>query len=252
MILGGSGGGAAFNVPQGLGQQIGAHEHQAVKELPGSLKLADLCLGGIDHITGIHLTCQVHGADAGDPIPVEYCPLDGSGPPVPGQQGAMDIYGTVFRQSQNVIGQDAAVGHHHQDIRGQGLDLRIGGAVPHFLRLADRQAVGQGQLLHRGKSHLHAPALGLIRLGKDAHHVELLVQQLLQRGRRKIRRAHKHDTHQNSPVSISSSVSIRSHFWVKRMPSRWSSSWQKQRPVRPTPSTSNHWPFRSWARTFTL
>ena len=92
----------------------------------------------------------------------------------------MDIDRAVLRHGKNIVRQNPAVGHHNQNIRGQGLDLGKSRAIPHLLRLIHRDIVGQCKGLYGRKAHLHAPALGLVRLGKYAHHGKALVNHFFQ------------------------------------------------------------------------
>ena len=53
----------------------------------------------------------------------------------------MDIHAAKGRHVQNVLGQDAAIGHHHDQLRGQRLYQLQGRAVPQFGRLIHSQAL---------------------------------------------------------------------------------------------------------------
>ena len=53
----------------------------------------------------------------------------------------MDVHAAKGRHIQNVLGQDAAVGHHHDQLRMQLLHDLQGRSVPHFHRLVHSQAL---------------------------------------------------------------------------------------------------------------
>ena len=95
---------------------------------------------------------------------------------------------------QDLLGQDPSVGHHGTDIRLQGSQLRHGFLAPEILRLENRQVMGDGNLLHRRKHHLHATALGPVRLCIYADHFKAVSDDLFQTGRRDIRRSHEYNS----------------------------------------------------------
>ena len=134
-------------------------------------------------------------------------------------------------------------------IGGQLLDESQGGAVPQLGGLMHRDIVGQSALLHRRSLKLHTPVLGLVRLGEHPADLVTRLNQSLQRGHREIGRTHKEDSHASSSSAIISSNSSlvyrRPASSVNRWPSRWSSSWQKQRATISSPSTSKKLPLRS-------
>ena len=68
----------------------------------------------------------------------------------------MDVDAAFFRRRQDLVGQDAAVGRHHDQLRGQFMNERQGRAVPQLYRLVDRDALGLGAELYRGRLELHA------------------------------------------------------------------------------------------------
>ena len=53
----------------------------------------------------------------------------------------MDIHAAKGRHVQNVLGQDAAIGHHHDQLRGQRSHQFQGRAVPQLGRLVHSQAL---------------------------------------------------------------------------------------------------------------
>ena len=115
---------------------------------------------------------------------------------------------------QNLLGEDPAIGRHHDEVGLQLADGLQGGAVPELGGLEHRNVVDLGAHLHRGGLELHPPVLGLVRLAEHPHHLVAGGHQGLQGGHGKIRRAHEDDAHQSSSSlmwpSISSGVSSRS------------------------------------------
>ena len=247
VILGNARRGSGFDIAQGLHEKRRPHVHEPLKELARGLKLPHRGLVGIDDVAAVHVVGEVHRRDAGHRVAIEHSRLDRRCAPVFGQERAVHVDRAELRQREHFIRQNAPVGHHHQNIRFEALKLSKRGAVAHFFRLEYGKPRPERKLLHRGKAQLHPAPLGLVRLGEHTDDFKMLVEQLFERGRREIRRPHKNDPH-SAPYSsstaarISSSVSMRSALEVKTMPSRWSISWQKQRAVRPVPSTSKGLP----------
>ena len=132
----------------------------------------------------------------------------------------MDVDAALAGDVQHRLGQDPSVGHHRADIRVQPAQLLHRFRIFKMLRLEHRNPMLQSQLLHRRGHHLHAPALGTVRLGVNAHHLEAILQNLFQAGRRNIRRTHKYNSHCHTSGEIyasssnSSSVRTRSMTWV--------------------------------------
>ena len=132
--------GARINGAQGLHQELGAHIHQAVKQLAGGFKLADGGLLFKDDIPGVHVMGQVHGGHTRRLIAVEHGPLDRRRATVFRQQGAMDIDRAESRHRQDLIRQNPSIGDDDQNIGLQRLNLPEGRSVAHLLRLVYRQA----------------------------------------------------------------------------------------------------------------
>ena len=237
--------GACGDVTQRAHKQVRAHDGQTVKEFSCRLELADRRLRGIDHVSGVHFAIKVHGRNAGHGIAVEHRPLDGRGAAILRQQRAMDIDRPIGRRCEQIIRQNAAIGHNDENIRLQALEICQRRAVAHLCRLKHREPRRKCDLLDRARLELHAAVFRLVRLCEHTNHIKVFIEQALQGHGRKIRRAHENDAHTPHPFaccSSSSGESIRMALSMNRMPSRWSISWQKARAVRPRPSTSNHAP----------
>ena len=160
----------------------------------------------------------------------------------------MNIDAALGRHIQYRLRQNTPVGHHHQAIRSQLLQLGGHGAVPHFGGLIYRDAPLLRQLLYRRRGKDGVAAHRLIRLGKDRGHLMPIRQDPLQAGHRKIRRSHKYDAHGSHSSSSSRSSSSVSMWWVmslKIWPSRWSFSWQMARAIKPSASSVKGLPCRS-------
>ena len=109
----------------------------------------------------------------------------------------MHVYRPVLRHRQNIVRQDAPVGHDDENIRLQRLYHLKRRPVAHLDRLVDRYSVFERQHLYRRSRKLHPAPLGLIGLGENADDVALFIYKLFQRGRREVRRPHKNYPHFN-------------------------------------------------------
>ena len=182
-----------FKPGQGLAQQLRTQHRQMIQQLPRRLVFADGGLGNVNDVSRVHLPGQIHGGDAGLRQAVQHRPLIGGRTAVFGQQTGMDVDAAVFRHVQHLLGQNAPIGHHGADIRLQGAKRLHRSILPEIFRLKHGNSGGHGHILHRGRNQLHAPPLGTVRLGVDAHHVEAVGQYFFQTGRRNVRRTHKHN-----------------------------------------------------------
>ena len=238
-----------FKPAQGLAQQLRPQHRQTVKQFPGSLILPNGSFGNIDDIPRIHLPAQIHSRHAGLRQAVQHRPLIGGAAPILRQDAGVNVDATESGHIQHLLGQNPAVCHHGADV---GLQFPQGFyrlLLPEVLGLKHGNPGSQRHFLHRGSYQLHAPALGTVGLGIDAHNLKTVRQYFFQTGRRNVRRSHEYNPHQSSSPASSSSVRNRSITSVYTMPSRWSSSWQKHRAINSSPSASYQLPFRSWART---
>ena len=267
MVLGGVDGGSGFNLGCGFHRQLPAQLGQTVIEGGGVLRLPDFDRLLEDDVPRVHIPDHALNGNAGYPLPVEDGPVDGGGAPVLGQQGGVDVDAPPGGQGKDLIGEETAIGRHHNQLRVQLLQNGQGGPVPQCLGLIDGDAVDQGPLLHRGGLELIVvPAYRPVRLTEHTRQLMSGPHQPLQRGDCKLRGAHEDDSHLlllllrfafssfsswDMISSSSSAVYSRSACSSYICPSRCSSSWQKHRAAMSSPSVSNQLPYRSWARTLT-
>ena len=101
----------------------------------------DRRLGGGNDIPGVQLLGHIHDGDAGDGVAVQDGPVDGGCATVFGQQRGMDVDGAKLGGRQNVLRQDAAIGRHHRQLRGQRADQLQRRTVPQLDGLVHCQAL---------------------------------------------------------------------------------------------------------------
>ena len=109
--------------------------------------------------------------------------------------GALPRYFGRSEPGEYVVRQDAPVGHHDDDVRGELLKDLQRRTVTELLRLVHGQAGGLRDLLYGAGLELMPAVFGLVRLAENARDVEALVDQFLQGAGREIRRTHEDDPH---------------------------------------------------------
>ena len=135
---------------QGLTEHPCAHGSDPVEQLAAGLLGVDGDLLAGQHVAGVEALVHLHDGDARLGVAVQHRPLHGGAAPVFRQQGDVEVDAAVFRRFQHRSGQDAAVGHHHDELRSQRADVLVLAAVPQGAGLEHRRAVGKGHFLDRG------------------------------------------------------------------------------------------------------
>ena len=85
-----------------------------------------------NHGNGLNLSYEVRMGilgHTGDRIPIDHGPVDGGGATVFGQQRGMHIDATLRREFQDLLGQDTAIGSHHDEFGVELLELFQSGTV---------------------------------------------------------------------------------------------------------------------------
>jgi hypothetical protein len=151
-----------------LERELGADVRQLGRQGDGGVLRQDGQLGLGEHGARVHADVHLHERHAGDGVAVDDRPLDRGRAAVLGQQGGVDVHAAELRQIEDLLRQDLAVGHHH-DQRGvefaqEGEEL---GVVLDLLRLVHGEAMGEGQLFHRRRGQLLTTAGGAIGLADN-------------------------------------------------------------------------------------
>ena len=110
----------------------------------------------------------------------------------------MTVDAAQTRNIQHHLRQDQPVGDHHHQVGLQGGQFRLGGRITQGLRLKDRDAVLDRQLLHRAGHQLLATSGRAVGLGVDGHHLAARIKQGLQVLGGEFRGAGEDDTHGSS------------------------------------------------------
>jgi len=119
VVLGGVGGRPGLNLGHSLHRQLPAQPGQTVIQSGSVLRLSNG--GGLleDNVPRVHFPNHPLDGDAGYPLPVEDSPVDGGGAPVLGQQGGVDVDAPPGGQGKDLIGEETAIGRHHNQLRVQ-------------------------------------------------------------------------------------------------------------------------------------
>ena len=126
-----------------------------------------------------------------------------------GKSTLMNMLGCLDRQTKGTylldgIDIDKLDRNELADLRNQKLGFVFQGQ-----RRAHRNAMRQGELVHRAGHHIHAPALGARRLGVNGGDVMALRQQFGQRRHREIRGAHEREAESHDQPSCFDGLSMR-------------------------------------------
>ena len=180
-----------------LTEDAGTHSRHPVEQLSAGLLGVDGDLLAGQHIAGVEALVHLHDGDARLGVAIQHGPLHRGAAAVLGQQRDVEVDAAIFRGFQHRLGQDAAIGHHHDELRSQCADVLVLAAVPQGAGLKDGGAVGQRHLLHRGRGEHLLAAHGLVAPGVDRADVVARLIQGLQAVRRDVGRAHEQNAHQS-------------------------------------------------------
>ena len=201
MLLGLGLEGAGFQGGHRLTEDAGTHGGDPVKQLTAGFLRADGDFLADQHIAGVQPLVHLHDGNAGLGVAVQNSPLHGGAAAVLGQQGHMQVDAAILRSFQHGFGQDAAVGHHHDEVRGQRPDVGILAAVPQGAGLEHGGPMLQSNFLDRGRGKHLLAAHRLIPPGVHAADLVTGSIQGLQALRGNIRGSHEQNAHQLFPFA---------------------------------------------------
>lgn len=149
----------------------------------------------------IHAMPNAHNGNASNLITSENRTLNRSSPTPTRQQGRMNIYDTERRHMQHLIGQNAAIGSHAENICPSSLK-RLNDLRRHTISLNNRQPQLKRLSLNRRRLQLLTTPTNSIRTSNNKRNLIPSLNKRSQRRRSKIRRTHKHNTHKSkSPLN---------------------------------------------------
>lgn len=144
--------------------------------------------------TSIHAMPNAHNGNASNLITSKNGTLNGSSPTPTRQQGRMNIHNTERRHMQHLIGQNAAIGSHTENISPRSLE-RLNNFRRHTISLNNRQPKLKRLGLNRRRLKLLTAPTNSIGTSNNKRNLVPSLNKRSQRRHSKIRRTHKHNTH---------------------------------------------------------
>ena len=201
VLLRHSGQSACCDLRDGLTQGFGTHSGNAVEQFAAGLFRVDSDFFAVQYIAGIQSFVHLHDGNAGLGVTVQHRPLHRGAAAILRQQRNVQIDAAVAGQFQHGLRQDAAIGHHHDQLRGKGADVFILTAVPQGAGLEHGCSVLQSHLLDRRCGEHLLAANRLIPPGVYGADIVPGGIQGFQALGSNIRRAHEQNAHQLFPFA---------------------------------------------------
>lgn len=151
--------------------------------------------GGLGTIsTSIHAMPDAHNGNASNLITSENRTLNRSSPTPTRQQRRMNIHNTERHHMQNLIGQNATISSHTENISPRSFE-RLNDLQRHTISLNNRQPKLKCLSLNRGRLQLLTTPTNSIRTSNNKRNLIPSRNKRSQRRHSKIGRTHKHNTH---------------------------------------------------------
>lgn len=151
--------------------------------------------------TSIHAMPNAHNGNASNLITSKNGTLNGSSTTPTRQQGRMNIHNTKRRHLQHLIGQNAAIGSHTENIGICSLE-RLNYLRRHTIGLNDWQPQLKRLSLNRRRLQLFTTPTNSIGTSNNKCNLVPSLNKRSKRRHSKIRRTHKHNTHKSkSPLN---------------------------------------------------
>ena len=144
--------------------------------------------------TSIHAMPNTHNGNASDLIASKNRTLNRSSPTPTRQQGRMNIHNTKRRHMQHLIGQNAAIGSHTENV-SLGSLKRLNNLRRHTISLNNRQPQLKRLGLNRRRLKFLTTPTNSIRTSNNKRNLVTSLNKRSQRRHSKIGRTHKHNTH---------------------------------------------------------
>lgn len=146
--------------------------------------------------TSIHAVPNAHDRNASNLITSENRTLNRSSPTPMRQQRSMNIHNTKRRHMQHLIGQNATIGSHTENISLGSLE-HLNNLRRHTISLNNRQPQLKRLGLNRRRLQLFTTPANSIRTSNNKRNLIPSLNKRSQRRHSKIRRTHKHNTHKD-------------------------------------------------------
>lgn len=145
---------------------------------------------------GINAMSNTHNRNASNLITSENRTLNRSSPTPTRQQRRMNIHNAKRRHMQHVIGQNATISSHTENIGLRSLE-RLNNLGRHTISLNNRQTKLKRLSLNRRRLQLFTTPTNSIRTSNNKRNLIPSLDKRSQRRHSKIRRTHKHNTHKS-------------------------------------------------------
>ena len=146
-----------------------------------------------DDSARINLLVNHEGGDAGDILPVDHGPVDGSGAAVLRQQGSVQVEGAALGHAPDHLRKHPETNHHKQvGLPADQVHQEL--LVLEFFRLQQRQALLHGIPLYGALVHLEAAAGRFVGNSYHTHHLVAVPDEGVQRAHGEFRGAHINDS----------------------------------------------------------
>lgn len=146
--------------------------------------------------SGINAMSNTHNGNASNLITSENRTLNRSSPTPTRQQGRMNIYNAERRHMKNLIGQNATISSHTENIGLRSLES-LNNLGRHTIGLNNRQPQLKRLGLNRRRLKFLTTPTNSIRTSNNQHNFIASLNKRNQRRHCKIRRTHKHNTHKS-------------------------------------------------------
>lgn len=143
---------------------------------------------------GINAMSNTHDRNASNLITSKNRTLNRSSPTPARQQGRMNIHNTKRRLMLHLIGQNATISSHTENI-GLGSPERLNNLRRHTISFNNRQPQLKRLSLNRRRLQLLTTSANSIRTSNYERNIIPSLNKRSQRRHSKIRRTHKHNTH---------------------------------------------------------
>lgn len=168
---------------------------------------------------GINAMSNTHDRNASNLITSKNRTLNRSSPTPARQQGRMNIHNTKRRHMQHLIGQNATISSHTENIGLRSLE-RLNNLRRHTISFNNRQPQLQCLSLNRRRLQLLTTPTNSIGTSNNERNLITSSNKRSQRRHSKIRRTHKHNSHKDRLLSTKAETATKSSGKPNHQPIR--------------------------------
>ena len=180
------------DILQGFNSQVGTKSHKLVVHSAGIIGRQDWDAFPVDDITCINLVLKEEGGYASLLVTVYYCPVNGSGTAILGQQRTVQVKGAQTRHAPYNLGEHAER-HHNLQVGIQGRELINESGILKLFGLQDRYPLLYRIFLYGAAlEHAAMTAHGFIGHGNHTYYIIVLLNKPLQCKLGKLGGSHKY------------------------------------------------------------